>query len=147
MAGLGSELLFIAVESNAANPMLRIQCCDSLRFPNYLKACYRLTSCIPSFPTCFGIYSTWASSIFDALFLISKNGFGSTNFSTAFRLRNCPWFSSLFSFFYFSLWVSIVFLDVFFASLPSLTHSFPPPPRSRQEGTTICFAPNHSFDY
>ena len=30
----------------------------SLLFPNYLKACYRLYTCIPSFPTFYGIYST-----------------------------------------------------------------------------------------
>ena len=42
--------------------------------------------------------------------------------------------------FMFPLSVSIVFLDVFLVSLPSLTHS-PPSPCSRQEGTTICFAP------
>ena len=61
------------------------------------------------------------------------------------RLRNCPFFSFLFC---FSLSVSIEFLDVFFVSLPSFTHSFPLPPFSRQKGhATICFAPDHLFDY
>ena len=70
------------------------------------------------------------------------------------RLRNCRFFFFfvLFCFFnfIFSLSVSIEFLDVFFVSLPSFTHPPPPLPLhcSRQEGNaTICFAPDHSFDY
>ena len=97
----------------------------SFRFPNYLKACYRLNTCIPSFPTFYGIYSTWASSSFGALLLISWNGFGSTNFSTAFRLRNCHFFLSCFHSFIFLCQFLSYFLDVFFASFLSLTH-FPP---------------------
>ena len=38
------------------------------------------------------------------------------------------------------------FLDVFFASRPSFTHSSLTL-YSRQEGTTICFASDHSFDF
>ena len=113
----------------------------SLRFPNYLKACYRLTTCIPSFSTFYGIYSTWASSAFDALLLISRNGFGSTNFSTAFRLRNFFFFLVFFLLFFLCHFL-LYFLDLFFDSLPSLTHLSPPPPCplcSRQEGTTILF--------
>ena len=117
-----------------------------VRFPNYLKAHYGLTTCIPSFPTFYDLYSsTWASSTFStfgALLLTSRNGFGSTNFSTAFRLRNCNFFFSfLFSFFYYFFVVFYrIFLDIFLASLPSLTHSPPLPratePCSKQE--TIC---------
>ena len=65
------------------------------------------------------------------------------------RLLNCQFFSFLFCFVFlilFFLSVSIEFLDVFFVSLASFSH--PPPPCSRQEGhATICFAPDHSFDY
>ena len=99
----------------------------SLLFPNSLKACYRLTTCIPSFST-YDIYWTWASSTFGALSLISRNRFGGTNFSTAFRLWKCHFFLCCFLSFILSLSVSIVFLDVFFASLPSRTHLPPPPP-------------------
>ena len=46
----------------------------------------------------------------------------------------------------FSLSVYIEFLDVFFVSLASFSHSSPP--CFRQEGhAAICFAPDHSFDY
>ena len=113
----------------------------SLLFPNYLKACYRLNTYIPSFPTFYGIYSTWASSTFGALLLISRNGFGSTNFSTAFRLRNFFFFLVFFLLFFLCHFL-LYFLDLFFDSLPSLTHLSPPPPCplcSRQEGTTILF--------
>ena len=113
-----------------------------LHFPNYLKACYRLTTCLPSFPTFYGIYSTWVSSTFGALLLISRNRFGSTNFSTAFRLRNCHFFLSCFHSFIFSLSVSIVFFRRIFR-FSSQSHSVLPPPAlcSRQGGTTICSRP------
>ena len=71
--------------------------------------------------------------------LISRNGFGSTNFSTAFRLRN---FFFLFLSFFFLCHFLLYFLDLFFDSLPSLTHLSPSPPCplcSRQDGTTILF--------
>ena len=91
----------------------------SLRFPNYLKACYRLNTCIPSFPTFYGIYSTWASSNFGTLLLINRTG--STNFSTAFRRRN----------FYFFF---VIFYRIFRFS-PQSHSLFPPHP-------TIC----HCYD-
>ena len=72
--------------------------------------------------------------------LISRNGFGSTNFFTAFRLRN--FFFSCFFLLFFLCHSLLYFLDLFFDSLPSLTHLSPPPPCpfcSRQEGTTILF--------
>ena len=90
-----------------------------LHFPNYLKACYRLTTCLPSFPTFYGIYSTWVSSTFGALLLISRNRFGSTNFSTAFRLWNCHFFLPCFLSFIFSLSVFI----------SPQSHSLSPPPQ------------------
>ena len=107
--GGGKEVLSPSLPNPAPSPFFLAH--FSFRFPNYLKACYRLTTCIPSFPTFCGIYSTWASSTFGAFLLISWKGFGSTNFS--------------------------------------LTHSLssPTPLYSRQEGTTIFFAPDHSFDY
>ena len=76
------------------------------------------------------IYSTWASSTFGALLLISRNGFGSTNFSTAFRLRNCHFFLS----FIFSLSVSIVFFRRIFRFSPqshSVPHTNTPQPTPR----------------
>ena len=129
--GGGKEVLSLFLPNSAPSPFFLAH--FSFRFPNYLKACYRLTTCIPSFSTFYGIYSTWASSAFDALLLISRNGFGSTNFSTAFRLRNCYFFLSFFFFpfvyfFYRILLFLSYFLDVFFDSLPSLTHSHTPPP-------------------
>ena len=101
--GGGKEVLSPSLPNPTLSPFFLAH--FSLRFPNYLKACYRLTTCIPSFPTFYGIYSTWASSTFGALLLISRNRFGSTNFSTAFRLWKCH-----------------------FLSLPCLTDSPPPPP-------------------
>ena len=122
--GGGKEVLSPSLPNPTLSPFFLAH--FSLRFPNYLKACYRLTTCLPSFPTFYGIYSAWASSTFGTLLLISRNRFGSTNFSTAFRLWKCH-----------------------FLSLPCLTDSPPPPPTpcSRQERTTICFAPDHLFDY
>ena len=141
--GGGKEVLWPSLPNPAPSPFFLAH--FSFRFPNYLKACYRLTSCIPSFPT--GIYSTWASSTFGALLLISRNGFGSINFSTAFRLRNCRFFLSCFLCFLFSFSVSIGFFRRIFRFSPQ-SHSPPPPPLcSRQEGTTTCFAPDYSFDY
>ena len=112
----------------------------SLLFPNSLKACYRLTTCIPSFAT-YDIYWTWASSTFGALSLISRNRFGGTNFQLLLDCETVIFFLCCFLSFVLSLSVSIVFLDVFFASLPSRTHLSPPhPPPSPP-------APDHSFDY
>ena len=127
--GGGEEVLSPSLQNPAPSPFFLAH--FSFRFPNDLKACYRLlrrVSCVPSFPTFYGIYSTWASSTFGALLLISRNGFGSTNFLTAFWQWNCHFFLSCFLSIIFSLSISIVFLDVFFASLPSLTHSPLPPP-------------------
>ena len=137
--GGGKEVLLPSLPNPTLSPFFLAH--FSLRFPNYLKACYRLTTCIPSFPTFYGIYSTWASSTFGALLLISRNGFGSTNFSTAFRLRNFFFFLVFFLLFFLCHFL-LYFLDLFFDSLPSLTHLPPPAPRplcSRQEGTTILF--------
>ena len=116
--GGGKDVLSPSLPNPAPSPFFVAH--FSLRFPNYLKACYRLTTCIPSFPTFYGIYSTWASSTFGALLLISRNGFGSTNFSTAFRLR-IFFLSFLFSFI-FSLSVSTVFFRRIFRSSPQ-SHS------------------------
>ena len=63
--------------------------------------------------------------------LISRNGFGSTNFSTAFRLRN--FFFFLFLSFVISLSFSIVFFRLIFRFSPQ-SHS----PLS-ERGTTILF--------
>ena len=112
----------------------------SLLFPNYLKACYRLNTCIPSFSTFYGIYSTWASSTFGALLLISRNGLVVLTFQLELLLAGVTVFLSFFYFFFVSFYRII--LDVFFAFSPvSLTLPLPPL-CSRQEGTT-----NHSFDY
>ena len=56
-------------------------------------------------------------------------------------------FSFWFSFFYFSLLVSIVFFKSIFRFSPQSLSLFSPAPCSIQEGTTICFPPEHSFDY
>ena len=135
--GGGKEVLLPSLPNPTLSPFFLAH--FPLHFPNYLKACYRLTTCLPSFPTFYGIYSTWVSSTFGALLLISRNRFGSTNFSTAFRLWNCHFFLPCFLSFIFSLSV--------FISPQSHSLSPPPTPCSRQERTTICFAPDHSFDY
>ena len=103
-----------------------------VRFPNYLKARYGLTTCIPSFPTFYDLYSsTWTSSTFStfgALLLTSRNGSGSTNFSTAFRLRNCNFFFFLV---FFLLLFLCRFLSYFFRHIFGFSpqsHSLPPPP-------------------
>ena len=95
----------------------------SLCFPNYLKACYRLST---SFISKFLWYIFNLSVEHFWRFVIDQrgNGFGSTNFSTAFRLRNCPFFFLFFLLFQFLSY----FLDVFFASLLSLTNSPLSPP-------------------
>ena len=120
----------------------------SLRFPNYLKACYRLTTCLPSFPTFYGIYSAWASSTFGTLLLISRNRFGSTNFSTAFRLR---FFFFLVSFLSFFLCHFLsYFLDLFSILSPvSLTSPLPrrAPSAPDKRERPFCFAPDHYLDY
>ena len=95
----------------------------SLLFPNSVKACYGLTTCIPSFAT-YDIYWTWASSTFGALSLISRNRFGGTNFQLLLDCETVIFFLCCFLSFVLSLSVSIVFLDVFFASLPSRTQEY-----------------------
>ena len=118
--GGGKEVLSPSLPNPTLSPFFLAH--FSLRFPNYLKACYRLTTCLPSFPTFYGIYSAWASSTFGTLLLISRNRFGSTNFSTAFRLWKCH-----------------------FLSLPCLTDSPPPPPHSllqaRENDHLLCSRP------
>ena len=137
--GEGKEVLSPSLPNAASSPFFLSH--FSFRFPNYLKACYRLTTCIPSFPTFYGIYSTWASSTFGALLLISRNGFGSTNFSTAFRLRNCHFFLSCFHSFIFLCQFLSYFLDVFFASFLSLIHSPPPQLQTRGHDHLVCSRP------
>ena len=68
----GKEVLSPSLPNPVPSPIFLAY--FSFRFPNYLKACYMLTMCIPSFPTFYGIYSTWASSTLGALLLISRNG-------------------------------------------------------------------------
>ena len=77
------------------------------------------------------MYSTWASSTFDALLLISA---GTDLVVLSFQLLlDCEtvifFFFVFFLFFFLPQFLSY-FLDVFFASLLSLTHSLPPPPPS-----------------
>ena len=66
--------------------------------------------------------------------LDQQDGFGSTNFSTAFRLRNCHFFLSCFHSFIFLCQFLSYFLDVFFAFLPSLTQSSHPRPLLQTRG-------------
>ena len=97
----------------------------SLCFPNYLKACYRLST---SFISKFLWYVFNLSVEHFWRFVIDQrgNGFGSTNFSTPSRLRNCHSFSFLVFFLLFFLFQFLsYFSDVFFTSLLSLTHSPP----------------------
>ena len=54
--GGGKEVLSPSLPNPAPSPFFLAH--FSFRFPNCLKACYRLTTCIPSFPTFCGIYST-----------------------------------------------------------------------------------------
>ena len=124
----------------------------SLLFPNYLKVCYRLTTCIHSFPTFYGVCSTWASSTFGALLLISRNGFGSTNFATAFGLQNCLFFFFLVFFLLFFSFVSFyrIFRRIFCFSPPSHSVLPPPPPLpppSAPDKRERPFAPDPSFHY
>ena len=84
------------------------------------------------------MYSTWASSTFDALLLISA---GTDLVVLTFQLLlDCEtviFFLFCFLSFIFSFSVLSYFLDVFFASLLSLTHSppLPHPICSTQKGT------------
>ena len=117
----------------------------SLRFPNYLKACYRLTTCIHHFQLLMAYIQLERRALLALCYWSAGTDLVVLTFQLLLiRLRNCHFSSFLF---YFFLSVSIKFLEVFFVSLPSFTH-FPPPPCFRQEGhATICFAPDHSFDY
>ena len=124
--GGGKEVLSPSLPNPTLSPFFLAH--FSLRFPNYLKACYRLTTCIPSLPTFYSINSTWASNTSVALLLISRNEFGSAKFSTAFRLRNCPFFIFFFFLLFFLCQFLSYFYTVFFVSFPSLAHSPPPPP-------------------
>ena len=112
------------------------------------------------------MYSTWASSTFDPLLLISRGIASHANVLRDEALRTSAWEAStgtdlvvltfqllldcetviffLFCFlsFIFSFSVLSYFLDVFFASLLSLTHSPPSLPHpicSTQKGTAILF--------
>ena len=120
------------------------------------------------------MYSTWASSTFDHLLLISTGIASHANFLRDEALRTSAWEAStgtdlvvltfqllldcetviffLFCFlsFLFSFSVLSYFSDVFFASLLSLTHSTPTSPTPyapHKRGRPFCFAPDHSFDY
>ena len=141
--GGGKAVLLHPVPNLAPSPLFSSSLFFKLIFSNYLKACYRLTTCIPSFSTVYGIYSTWTLNTFGALLLISRNGFGSTNFSTALRLRNCHCFFFLVFFLLFFLRQFMCIFLLYFLLLSPVS----PTPCSRQEGMTICFAPDHSFDY
>ena len=144
--GGGKEVLSPSLPNPTLSPFFLAH--FSLRFPNYLKACYRLTTCLPSFPTFYGIYSAWASSTFGTLLLISRNRFGSTNFSTAFRLR---FFFFLVSFLSFFLCHFLsYFLDLFSILSPvSLTSPLPrrAPSAPDKRERPFCFAPDHYLDY
>ena len=124
----------------------------SFRFPYYLKACYRLTTCIPSFPIqLFMVYIQLERRVLLALCYWSAGlDLVVLTFQLLLDCETVIFFLSLFrlSFIFLCQFLSY-FLDVFFASVLSLTHSPPPPApdKSIQEGTTICFAPDHSFDY
>ena len=120
--GGGKEVLSPSLPNPTLSPFFLAH--FSLRFPNYLKACYRLTTCLPSFPTFYGIYSAWASSTFGTLLLISRNRFGSTNFTTAFRLWKCH-----------------------FLSLPCLTDSPPPLPAPGKRERPFALLQTILFDY
>ena len=121
------EVLSLSLPNPALSPFFLAH--FSLRFPNYIKGLLTglVTTCIP-------FISSFLWYIFDLSvehfwrFVIDQREriWQLTNFSTAFKLRNCH-FLFLFCFLslFFSLSVSIVVLDVFFVSLPSLTH-FPP---------------------
>ena len=54
--GGGKEVLSPTLPYPAPSPFFVAH--FSLRFPNYLKACYRLTTCISLFLAFYGIYST-----------------------------------------------------------------------------------------
>ena len=142
--GGGKAVLLPPLPNLAPSPLFSSSLFFTLIFSNYLKACYRLTTCIPSFPTVYGIYSTWTFNTFGTLLLISRNGFGSTNFSTALRPRNCHCFFFLVFFLLFFLCqFMLYFFVVFFASLLSLTHSPIPRPllQTRANDHLFCSRP------
>ena len=132
--GGGIVVLLPPLLNLASSPLFSSSLFFTLIFSNYLKACYRLTTCIPSFPAVYGIYSTWTFNAFGTLLLISRNGFGSTNFSTALRPRNCYCFFFLVFFLLFflcqfMLYFFVVFFCCIFCFSPqSHPLSHPPPP-------------------
>ena len=105
----------------------------SLRFPNYLKACYRLTTCIHHFQLLMVYNQLERRALLALCYWSAETDLVELTFQLLLiRLRNCHFCFVLFCFnFTFSLSVSIEFLDVLFVSLPSFTHSLPPAPDKR----------------
>ena len=111
----------------------------SFRFPYYLKACYRLTTCIPSFPIqLFMVYIQLERRVLLALCYWSA---GLDLVVLTFQLLlDCETVIFLFLVFFLLFFLCqflSYFLDVFFASLPSLTQSPTPPPPTPPPGPLL----------
>ena len=107
-----------------------------MRFPYYLKACYRLTTCIHHFQLLMAYIQLERRALLALCYWSAGTDLVVLTFQLLLiRLQNCHFFLFcfvLFCFnFIFSLSVSIEFLEVLFVSLPSFTHSLPPAPDKR----------------
>ena len=140
--GGGKEVLSPSLPNPASSSFFLAH--FSFRFSNYLKACYRLTTCIPSFPIqLFMVYIQLERRVLLALcYWSAGTDLVVLTFQLLLDCETVIFFLFCFLSFLFSFSVLSYFLDVFFASLLSLTHSPPSLPHpicSTQKGTAILF--------
>ena len=124
----GEEVLSPPLPSPAPSPFFLAH--FSLRFPNYLKACYGLTTRIPSFPSFYGIHIQRERRALLALCYLSV---GTDLVIPTFQLLlDCEtvifFFLVFFLLFFLCQFLSYFFGRIFSFSSRSPTLRFPPPP-------------------
>ena len=122
--GGGKEVLSPTLPYPAPSPFFVAH--FSLRFPNYLKACYRLTTCIHHFQ----LLMVYIQLERRALLALCYWSAGTDLVVLTFQLLlDCEFF----------------FLSSLTHLPPSLPRRAPSAPDKRER--PLCFAPDHSFDY
>ena len=121
--GGGKEVLSPSLPNPTLSPFFLAH--FSLRFPNYLKACYRLTTCIHHFQLLMVYIQLERRALLALCYWSAGTDLVVLTFQLLLDCENV----------------------IFYLSPVSLTLPPPPTPCSRQERTTICFAPDHLFDY
>ena len=124
----GEEVLSPPLPSPAPSPFFLAH--FSLRFPNYLKACYGLTTRIPSFPSFYGIHIQRERRALLALCYLSV---GTDLVIPTFQLLlDCEtvifFFLVFFLLFFLCQFLSYFFGRIFSFSSRSPSLRFPPPP-------------------